>query len=301
MIKKYTIADYLLAEYNRTGSAADNIYLLSGAVCYKFLFSETSDGRASYPDCLQSEENLIVVTNIIMKKYPSKRLFYGTLYNGVIETGQDNRTYTIIRSLIDSTLMENKYKIDTLYNTTMLEYNPIENYNRKQKTTIEHEGSEADTRSGSEVRDHGGSDTLIYAGKTISDPSGSITNTHSTTAFNEPSDFAGDTKDVITYNEMQTTESFKDRTDKNEYNSNETVTYNDVKNEHTFTNRVDITNDSTSGNIGVTTSQQMIESEREVAEFSVFAVIADIVQEAFCTDEWVVPPLLYAEGGYYEY
>ena len=26
MIKKYTIADYLLAEYNRTGSAADNSY-----------------------------------------------------------------------------------------------------------------------------------------------------------------------------------------------------------------------------------------------------------------------------------
>ena len=99
---------------------------------------------------------------------------------------------------------------------------------------------------------------------------------------------------------MQTTETFNDRKDTNQYNSNETVTYNDLKNEHTFANRVDITEDSTSGNIGVTTSQQMLESEREVAEFSVFAVIADIVQESFCTDEWVIPPL-YAEGGYYEY
>ena len=81
MIKKYTIADYLLAEYNRTGSEVDNIYLLSGEVCYKFLFSETADGRTSYPTCLQNEENLIAVTNIIMKRYPNKRLFYGTLYN----------------------------------------------------------------------------------------------------------------------------------------------------------------------------------------------------------------------------
>lgn len=300
MIKKYTIADYLLAEYNRSGSAADNIYLLSGAVCYKFLFAETSDGRTSYPTCLQNEENLIAVTNIIMKRYPNKRLFYGTLYNGVIESGQDNRTFTIICSLIDSALMENKYKIDTLYNTTTLKYNPIENYNRKQTTTIKHEGTEADTKSGSEERAHGGSDTLTYAGGTTTTPTGSTTKIHSITAFNEPSDFANDTKDVIEYNGMRTSETFKDREDTNKYNSTEKVTYNAVENKHTFANRVDTTKDTTSGNIGVTTSQQMLESEREVAEFSVFAVIADIVQEAFCTDEWVLPPL-YSEGGYYEY
>lgn len=230
-----------------------------------------------------------------MKRYPNKRLFYGTLTNGVLETGQDNRAYTIIRGLVNSALMENKYKIDTLYNTTTLEYNPIENYSRKQITTTKHEGSEADTKSGSEERTHGGSDTLSYTGGTTSTPSGSTTNIHSTTAFNEPSDFAGDTKDVTTYDSMQTTEVFNDRKDTNQYNSRENVNYNNVKNEHTFANRVDITEDATSGNIGVTTSQRMLESEREVAEFSVFAVIADIVQESFCTDEWVIPPL-YSEG-----
>lgn len=301
MIKKYTIADYLLAEYNRQEPIDySSIYLLSASLCWKYLFAETDDGRSKYPICLQKVENLIAVTDIIMRRYPNKRLFYGTLYNGEIETGKDNRTFTIIRNLIDSALVENKYKIDTLYDTTTLEYNPIENYNRIQKTTIKHEGSEADTRNGSEERVHGGSDTLAYTGGTTSTPSGSTTNIHSTTAFNEPSEFAGDTKDVTTYDGMQTTETFKDRKDTNQYNSNETVTYNDVKNEHTFANRVDTTEDSTSGNIGVTTSQQMLESEREIAEFSVFAVIADIVQESFCTYEWVIPPL-YSEGGYYEY
>lgn len=300
MIKKYTISDYLLAEYNRTGGEVDNIYLLSGVDCFKFLFAETTDGRINYPVCLQNEANLLAVTNIIMKRYPNKRLFYGTLYNGELETGKDNRAYEIIRSLVDSALMENRYKIDTLYNTTTLDYNPIENYNRKQTTTIKHEGSEADTRSGSEERAHGGSDTLAYTGGTTSTPSGSTTNIHSTTAFNEPSDFAGDTKDVTTYDGMQTTEVFNDRKDTNQYNSNETVTYNDLKNEHTFANRIDTTEDAASGNIGVTTSQKMLESEREVAEFSVLAVIADIVQESFCTDEWVIPPL-YSEEGCYEY
>lgn len=300
MIKKYTIADYLRAEYNRSGNNVDNIYLLSASDCYKFLFDETEDCRTNYPICLQNEKNLIAVTNIIMKRYPNKRLFYGTLYNGVLETGKDNRAYEIIRNLVDSALIENKYKIDTLYNTTTLNYNPIENYNRKQITTTKHEGSEADIRSGSEERVHGGSDTLAYTGGTTSTPTGSTTNIHSTTAFNEPSDFAGDTKDVTTYDGMQTTETFNDRKDTNQYNSNETVTYNDLKNEHTFANRVDTTEDVTSGNIGVTTSQRMLESEREVAEFSVLAIIADIVQESFCTSEWVLPPL-YVEEGYYEY
>lgn len=298
MLKKYTIANYLLAEYNRTGSTADNIYLLSGAICYKFLFSETADGRTNYPTCLQNEENLIAVTNIIMKRYPSKRLFYGTLYNGVLETGQDNRTFTIIRSLVDSALMENRYKIDTLYNTTILEYNPIENYNRKQTTSKQEEGSASDTRSGSEAREHGGNDSVSYLGETTTAPSGTIRNTHYTTAFNEPAKFADDTKDETTYEEMKTKESFKDRSDKTEYNSNESLTY-DVSNDRTFSNSVDV-EDSTSGNIGVTTTQQMLQSEREVAEFSVFVVIADIVQEAFCTDEWVLPPL-YSEEGYNEY
>lgn len=298
MLKKYTIADYLLAEYNRSGSSADNIYLLSGAVCYKFLFAETSDGRTSYPTCLQNEENLIAVTNIIMKRYPSKRLFYGILYNGVLETGQDNRAYNIIRSLVDTALKDNKYKIDTLYNTTILEYNPIENYNRKQTTSTKQGGSASDTKSGSEVRKHGGTGTLSYLGETTTAPSGTIRNTHYTTAFNEPSKFADDTKDETTYEKMQTKESFKDRSDKKEYNSNESLTY-DVGNNRTFANSVDV-EDSASGNIGVTTTQKMLESEREVAEFSIFAVIADIVQEAFCTDEWVIPSL-YAEGVYYEY
>ena len=301
MIKKYTIADYLLAEYNRQEPTNySDIYLLSASACWKYLFAETEDGRTKYPTCLQNVENLIAVTDIIMRRYPNKRLFYGTLYNGTIETGQDNRTYTIIRNLIDSALVENRYKIDTLYNTTTLEYNPIENYNRKQTTTIKHEGSEADTRSGSEERTHGGSDTLAYSGGTTSTPTGSTMNIHSTTAFNEPGDFANDTKDVTTYDGMQTEEMFKNRTDTNNYNSNETTTYNDVKSEHTFANRVDTTEDSTSGNIGVTTSQQMLESEREVAEFSVLAVIADIAQESFCTDEWVIPPL-YSKEGFYEY
>lgn len=300
MIKRYTLQDYLLAEYNRSGNTADNIFLLNASALYKFLFSEFENGRQNYPECLQSTDNLIKVTNIIKSNFANKRLYYGTLVNGEMNVGQDNVTFTVIRNLIDSALWQNKYKIDTLYNTTNLDYNPIENYNRTQKTTLTRSGSESDTRSGSEERSHGGSDSTAYSGGTTTTPSGSTTNTHSVTAFNEPAEFADATKDTTTYQSMQTKEEYNNRRDTNEYNSNETTTYNDLKSEHAFENRVDTTEDKTSGNIGVTTSQQMLQSERDVAEFSIWSIIAAIVQESFCTSEWVIPPL-HCEGGYYEY
>ena len=37
-----------------------------------------------------------------------------------------------------------------------------------------------------------------------------------------------------------------------------------------------------SGNIGVTTTQQMIKEEREVSEFNIYSYIADRFRETFC-------------------
>ena len=52
------------------------------------------------------------------------------------------------------------------------------------------------------------------------------------------------------------------------------------------------------GNIGVTTSQQMLEQERNIALFSVWQHIANIVQESITTSEWLVPD---RKDGDYEY
>lgn len=108
-----------------------------------------------------------------------------------------------------------------LYETTILEYNPIENYDRIE------EGS--NTASGNS----GGTNTA----------------THSNTAYNSDT-FSDTSKDV---------------------NSGT----NEFENQTEFQSR-------THGNIGVTTSQQMIEAQREVVKFCMTSYVINEFLDRFC-------------------
>ena len=58
------------------------------------------------------------------------------------------------------------------------------------------------------------------------------------------------------------------------------------------------------GNIGVTTTQQMIQSEREVADFLWMDAVAKIITDAICIHTYYDPLEYYIakeEGGLYEY
>ena len=286
-MSKYSIGDYVVAEYNRKGNNVDSIYMVQPSIAYEYFFSTTP--REIYPTCLQNIENLIKVTSVIISTWVNKRLFSGVLNDGKLDVGQDNRTYTIIRTLVDAVLTEKKYEIDTLYNTTILEYNPIENYNSTEKETTTLSGSETDTKSGSETRTLTGNDSTTYTGGTTTTPTGSSSVTHKETAFNEPSDLATSTQDITSYEGMTTSEVFKDREDTLTHNTTDTSTFNNLKNERTFNNRKNERTFERKGNIGVTTSQQMLEQERNIAMFSVWQHIANIVQESITTSEWLAP------------
>ena len=138
-----------------------------------------------------------------------------------------------------------KYEYDKLVDTLSLEYNPIENYSMTEKGT--------DTRTPDITQTNKGIntntvdlDTSITTGKTTFDRSNSFINDTKTTNTGTNTD----TQDINTTVTTAGTE----------------------KTVHKFTR---------SGNIGVTTSQQMIESERQLAMFSVVDLfvkaIADII------------------------
>lgn len=286
-MSKYSIGDYIISQYNRKGNNVDIVYMIPPSVAYEYFFSILPGEK--YPLCLQNVDNLAKVTSIIISTWSNKRLFNGVLYNGKLDVGQDNRTYTIIRNLVDAVLTEKKYEIDTLYNTTILEYNPIENYNSTEKETTTLSGSEIDTKSGSEIHERSGNDSTTYTGGTTTTPTGSTSVTRKETAFNEPSDLATSTQDVTSYEGMSTSEVFKDRADTNSHDETETATYNNLKNERTFNNRKNERIFERRGNIGITSSQNMIEQERSIALFSVWQHIANIVQESITTSEWLSP------------
>lgn len=138
-----------------------------------------------------------------------------------------------------------KYEYDKLVDTLSLQYNPIENYSMTEKGTDTRTPNITQTNKGVNTNTVG-VDTSITTGKTTFDKSDSFINDTKTTNTGTNTD----TQDINTTVTTAGTE----------------------KTVHEFTR---------SGNIGVTTSQQMIESERQLAMFSVVDLfvkaIADII------------------------
>ena len=138
-----------------------------------------------------------------------------------------------------------KHEYDKLVDTLSLEYNPIENYSMTEKGTDTRTPNITQTNKGVNTNTVG-VDTSITTGKTT---------------FNKSDSFINDTKTTNTGT----------NTDTQDINTTVT-TAGTEKTVHEFTR---------SGNIGVTTSQQMIESERQLAMFSVVDLfvkaIADII------------------------
>lgn len=138
-----------------------------------------------------------------------------------------------------------KYEYDKLVDTLSLEYNPIENYSMTEKGTDTRTPNITQTGTGENVN-NASTDNSVTTGKTTFDKSDSFINDTQTKN-------AGTTNDTTN---ITTT----------------SKTTGDEKTVHEFTR---------SGNIGVTTSQQMIESERKLAMFSVVDIfvkaIADII------------------------
>ena len=152
------------------------------------------------------------------------------------------------------TIWSNKYQINwkKLYDTTVLEYNPIENYDRME------DWSDTDDETSSSARDN------TIKSTSTNEIVNSVNVTDQNTAFN-----AG-----LADHAKQITD--EDTTENNSITNTEKENINDGRNgKHTRTGRAH-------GNIGVTTSQQMIQSERDLVVFNLYDVIAESFIEHFC-------------------
>lgn len=164
------------------------------------------------------------------------------------------------------TIWSNKYQINwkKLYDTTVLEYNPIENYDRMEDWT------DTDDETTTSARDNTRNTNNTVKSTSTNKIMNNVNVTDQNTAFNAGlADHAkqitdGDTTENGT---ITNTETGKD-TENESVNGGRTGY-------HTRTGR-------THGNIGVTTSQQMIQSERDLVVFNLYDVIAGSFIENFC-------------------
>lgn len=164
------------------------------------------------------------------------------------------------------TIWSNKYQINwkKLYDTTVLEYNPIENYDRMEDWT------DTDDETSTSARDNTRNTTNTVKSTSTNEIMNSVNVTDQNTAFNAGlADHAKQITDGDTTENgsITNTETGKDTENEN-VNGGRTG-------RHTRTGRAH-------GNIGVTTSQQMIQSERDLVIFNLYDVIAESFIENFC-------------------
>ena len=242
----------------------------------------------------------------------------------------------VIRKRVTNLINVRKYKYTRLYNTTLLEYNPIENYSMTE------EGTDTTSASGTKTDDLGAySDTTSGTDtNTITDAKtekiGTYVDSNTSTTTNDIAKLTTTTNNVATdtgtetherkvapfdsdtYSEQElNTDTFKDR--KNSTNTETTVnqhtdtttkqdtTTGGARENSTTTTTTDslqhgmlhdisarsnlYTDESSgttthkftrSGNIGVTTSQQMLESERDIALFNFIGIVAHDIIKSIC-------------------
>ena len=167
----------------------------------------------------------------------------------------DNAAATVewYKKMVGFTVTKNAYKYDTLLGTIGLDYNPIENYRM-----VELSG---------EFAKHGGSTQTNRAEETTAP----TTDVYTTQYNNDTPVLAGSTK-----NHGQTTTTLEHEA------IDDTIAAKDNVYEKDVTNVDELGGKKLTryGNIGVTTSQQMIESERELAYLDVIdEFLKDIKKE----------------------
>lgn len=159
-----------------------------------------------------------------------------------------------------------QYEWAKLYATMQLQYNPIDNYDRTETRALNSQGS--GTSQGTGSSQDGGTET--NSGSTQNNETGS--NTNKIAGFNASPSLVDRTKDDNSVNSagtVQNTTTFG-KTNSNTFNNTESFT------------KADTETIRAHGNIGVTTTQQMMEQEREISKFNIYDIITEEFKQRFC-------------------
>ena len=279
----------------------------------KKLFSDAINGKM-YP--WDSSVNT-AIDNYIYVYFRDRNLYhwYDTLYSDV------STLLTTLKTDIATLFDSRKYTWGKLYETTLLEYNPIENYSMTERENATTESTNTQgAQTNTDTNDYGAisvAKSEILGAQTNTETAtmgeqaklttmniGEQTTEGSTineTAPYSSEGYQSDTKSVDSVTSGAKSDSTQEHNDA--YTNTNEQTFGAKDNTYTTTTdgRKDIlkreigsksdTNNSTnnreltrSGNIGVTTSQQMIESERQVAMFNFIQIVAHEVVRLISSD-----------------
>ena len=245
-----------------------------------------------------------IISEISTLVYKANEYRYNTLYSTIIQEYDPIENYKMIEEITVNYQGDEK---------------TVNQFIGKEKNTISYKGEETtvDSKSGSDTnvltKNGTESNSLSKSGSenvNETDTRGDITTTSKKAPF-DSENFYNESQDLTSQSKADvknTTTTFTDRVDNNTTSftnrtDNEQITYNSSNNINksfngrsdenikefdgradeslkSFMNRKDVTTHTRSGNIGVTTSQQMLESERMIANFKFVDIVArDIVKK----------------------
>lgn len=198
-----------------------------------------------------------------------------------------------VRGVCDIVYIAHSYSYQTLWNTTNLEYNPIENYRMIETENTKNSGNDTITK-----REDGYTDTENRSSYTddemlgdtsLTDKWGEMVqsgnNTNQRAPF-ESQNYQNYDKDVTNsirnaYEDVHTTVSVDNVYAHGERSITRDVGARGGVDKTDFGHVIDRELER-SGNIGVTTSQQMIASERDVARFNFLRIVANDIIKTLC-------------------
>ena len=245
-----------------------------------------------------------IISEISTLVYKANEYRYNTLYSTIIQEYDPIENYKMIEEITVNYQGDEK---------------TVNQFIGKEKSTINYKGEEStvDSKSGTDTnvltKSGTESNTLAKSGTenvNESDTRGDVTTTTKKAPF-DSENFYNESQDLTSQSKADvknTTTTFTDRVDNNtttfaNRTDNEQITYNSSNNINksfngrsdenikefdgradeslkSFMNRKDVTTHTRSGNIGVTTSQQMLESQRLLANFKFVDIVArDIVKK----------------------
>ena len=158
-------------------------------------------------------------------------------------------------------------------NALSLEYNPIENYDRMEDWTDS--SNNKTSRNSVENRNLSNSVSSDRNLQSVTKNTGSDNNLHNVSPYDTGS-YVADSQDIATINNQSTTIDTGSMITNGSDSGNVTNSGNDLSNTDSLhKGRIH-------GNIGVTTTQQMLEEELKIARFNLIKQISDVFIKEFC-------------------
>ena len=162
-------------------------------------------------------------------------------------------------------------------NALTIDYNPLENYDRMEEWSDAGSRINTGTVSDSGTITNTGTQSTEATGKDNFKGSGNSTSSDEISAYNSNS-FQNDKKNTTNSSNSSETNTTNRNTRTDNLSESNSNTRTDNLSEKTNSNR----KGRAHGNIGVTTSQQMLQSELDIAKWNIYEQITDLFLSEFC-------------------